>query len=65
GELLKPETGAVIWLEYTDNREWVAELREDLGKKYPKAEVTIKPLSLTTGVHTGPGTWAMAFYTEE
>jgi uncharacterized protein len=62
---LKPDSSAVIWLEYTDNSEWVEGFREEVKRKYPEAEVVVKPLSLTTGVHTGPGTWAIAFFADE
>ena len=60
--LLAPETCAPVWLEYSDNRDWVEETaRRALRKRYPAAEIMVKPLSLTTGAHTGPGTWALAF----
>jgi DegV family protein with EDD domain len=62
---LKADSPAVIWLEYTDNREWLEGFREEVKRKYPEAEVTVKPLSLTTGVHIGPGTWAIAFFADE
>lgn len=52
----------LIMLEYTDNREWVQEdVQEKIRKKCPYAEVTVRPLSLTSGVHMGPGTWGIAF----
>ena len=54
-----------IWLEYTDNRQWVEdEVRPQVSKRYPEAEIVVIPLSLTTGVHTGPGTWGMVFYAD-
>ncbi len=62
---LKPDSPAVIWLEYTDNSEWVEGFREEVKRKYPEAEIVVKPLSLTTGVHTGPGTWGIAFFADE
>ncbi|MBA4397242.1 MAG: hypothetical protein C0394_07665 [Syntrophus sp. (in: bacteria)] len=63
---LKPDSRSVIWLEYTDNQDWIEhELRPEIEKKYPAAEIMIKPLSLTTGVHTGPGSWAVAFFADE
>jgi len=47
--------------EYTDNRAWVVEtLLPRLREAAPEAEVAAGPLSLTTGAHTGPGTWAIA-----
>jgi hypothetical protein len=31
---------------------------------YPQAEIVLQPLSLTSGAHYGPGTWALAFLPE-
>jgi DegV family protein with EDD domain len=62
---LQPDSPALIWLEYTDNREWVTGFGEEVKRKYPEAEIVVNPLSLTTGVHTGPGTWAIAFFADE
>jgi fatty acid-binding protein DegV len=57
-------TDLIIMLEFTDNRDWVnSELREAVSKLAVGAEIMIQPLSLTAGVHTGPGTWGMAFLT--
>jgi hypothetical protein len=51
--------------EYTDNRDWVVEtLLPRLRAAAPEAEVVAGPLSLTTGTHTGPGTWAIAMLPE-
>jgi DegV family protein with EDD domain len=53
----------LILLEYSDNREWVqAEVENVIRKQFPTAEVILQPLSLTTGAHTGPGTWAVAVH---
>ena len=47
--------------EYTDNRAWVeATLLPLLRQAAPEADIAVGPLSLTTGAHTGPGTWAIA-----
>ena len=55
-------TGALIMLEYSDNRAWVEEVAlAAIRKRFAAAEVTLCPLSLTSGVHMGPGTWAVAF----
>lgn len=52
----------VILLQYADNREWVAgPVLEQLRSLLPEAEILLVPLSLTSGVHMGPGTWALAF----
>jgi DegV family protein with EDD domain len=58
---LQPEGKALIMLEYSDNRPWVDEVRNDMAKRYPKARIIVHPLSLTSGAHMGPGTWAVAF----
>jgi DegV family protein with EDD domain len=53
---------AMIMLEYSDNREWVEEaVLVPIRKRYASAEITLCPLSLTSGAHMGPGTWAVAF----
>jgi DegV family protein with EDD domain len=50
-----------ILAEYTDNRAWVeSTLLPRLRECAPQAEIAAGPLSLTTGAHTGPGTWAVA-----
>ncbi|MFZ0133491.1 MAG: DegV family protein, partial [Desulfobacterales bacterium] len=59
---LTPDTGSLILIEYSDNRQWVEDtvLRE-IEKRYPAAEAILQPLSLTSGVHLGPGTWGVAY----
>ncbi|MBN1665304.1 MAG: DegV family EDD domain-containing protein [Deltaproteobacteria bacterium] len=53
---------AVIMLEYTDNIDWVMEQVETpIRKRYPQARIILQPISLTSSVHMGPGTWAIAF----
>jgi DegV family protein with EDD domain len=50
-----------LLVEFTDNRAWVErEVAPRLRESLPGAEIGIGPLSLTTGAHTGPGTWAVA-----
>jgi uncharacterized protein len=50
-----------LLVEYTDNRAWVeATLLPRLRQAAPEAEIALGPLSLTTGAHTGPGTWGIA-----
>ena len=54
-----------ILLEYSDNRQWVEEnVKIKIRQRYPSTEIILQPLSLTSGVHMGPGTWAVAFMTE-
>jgi len=56
------EDAPLIMLQYTDNEPWVREeVREAIAKEYPCAEILLHPLSLTSSVHMGPGTWSMAF----
>ncbi len=51
-----------ILLQYSDNKEWLQEeVVETMAQQYPDAEILLVPLSLTSGVHMGPGTWSMAF----
>lgn len=59
---LEPDAGSLILLEYSDNRQWVEDtvLRE-IENRYPSAEIVLQPLSLTSGVHMGPGTWGVAY----
>ncbi|MBU0943119.1 MAG: DegV family EDD domain-containing protein [Proteobacteria bacterium] len=55
-----------ILLQYSDNREWLQEIvAEQVRSAMPEAEIQLVPLSLTSGVHMGPGTWAMAFAEKE
>ncbi len=52
----------LILLQYSDNEEWVTEtVSEQVKALLPRAEIVFTPLSLTSGVHMGPGTWSMAF----
>ncbi len=51
-----------ILLEYTDNKEWVADtVQKRIQERHPRAEIKLQPMSLTSGVHMGPGTWGLAF----
>jgi DegV family protein with EDD domain len=60
---IKKDSEAFIMLEYSDNRPWVEEtVMREVQMRYPAAEVKLQPLSLTSGVHMGPGTWAVAFF---
>lgn len=60
---IKRDSNAFIMLEYSDNSSWVEEtVRKEVERRYPLAEVIVQPLSLTSGVHMGPGTWAVAFF---
>ncbi len=51
-----------ILLQYSDNKEWVVDsIKKIIIKQYPKMDIMTAPLSLTSGVHMGPGTWGIAF----
>jgi DegV family protein with EDD domain len=64
-EIMNPDSSPLIMLQYTDNRPWVENIvKEELIKLLPLGEIILQPLSLTTSVHTGPGTWALAFLPE-
>jgi len=59
---LNPKSAISVLLQYTDNPEWVSEIVQNKIKtEFPLSDIMIRPLSLTSGVHTGPGTWAVAF----
>ena len=53
-------------LQHADNRERVEqEILPHLRTMLPKAEILLTPLSLTSGVHMGPGAWSLAFAQED
>ena len=57
---------AVLLLQYSDNEPWVREVAQpQLQRLLPAAEILTVPLSLTSGVHMGPGTWSLAFAEED
>ena len=57
-----PGVAPVILLQYSDNQKWVIEtVQPEVRQVAPMAEILLAPLSLTSGVHMGPGTWAMAW----
>jgi EDD domain protein, DegV family len=56
---------AVFLLQYSDNETWVREeAQPQLQSLFPGSEILVVPLSLTSGVHMGPGTWSLAFAEE-
>jgi DegV family protein with EDD domain len=62
GVSIKKGSKAFMMLQYSDNRSWVEEtVMKEVKRRYPFAEVMLQPLSLTSGAHMGPGTWAVAF----
>lgn len=61
-ERFTASSAPVIMLQYSDNADWVAETVEPpVRALLPDAEILRTPLSLTSGVHMGPGTWSMAW----
>ncbi|MBL4903192.1 DegV family EDD domain-containing protein [Desulfocapsa sp. AH-315-G09] len=51
-----------VLLQYTDNKDWLREVVEpQIRRHVPEAEILLVPLSLTSGVHMGPGAWSIAF----
>ncbi len=65
GNVLDRNAKPLIMLQYTDNQEMVKTLiKKEIEEYYPFAEILVQPLSLTSGVHMGPGTWSLAFLPE-
>jgi uncharacterized protein len=59
-ELLKGRD-AIIMIEYSDNMKWLeTEVKPIMHKEFKGSEIILQPLSLTSGTHMGPGTWALA-----
>ncbi len=64
-EVFTANACGLILLEYTDNRSFIDETAATVQRRFPNTELLVRPLSLTTGVHTGPGAWAVAFAVQE
>ena len=57
----RKESAPLLLLQYSDNRQWLEEeVQPQLRQLLPAAEILVVPLSLTSGVHMGPGTWSLA-----
>jgi DegV family protein with EDD domain len=51
----------LVMVEYTDNRQWADRVLDHLKTVLPPdAELISSPLSSTSAVHMGPGTWGVA-----
>ncbi|MGM0424053.1 MAG: DegV family protein [Thermodesulfobacteriota bacterium] len=60
---LDNDSRALILLQYSDNSQWVQDKPgQEIKRLFPKAEIIVQPLSLTSGVHIGPGAWAVAWH---
>ncbi len=63
---LAKSPGCFVLLQHTDNEDWIRTTAlPTLRKAAPLATIEVSPLSLTTAVHTGPGTWSVAFLPTE
>ena len=59
---LEQSARPLVMLEYSDNRQWVEDnVLGEIKSRFASAEIILQPLSLTSGAHMGPGTWAVAF----
>jgi DegV family protein with EDD domain len=59
---LEKGTPAQILLQYTNNQDRVmSHIRPQIQERFPLVHISVRPMSLTSGVHMGPGTWAAAF----
>ena len=60
-ERFNEDSSPTIMLNYSDNKKWVAQtVLKQVRSLFPAAETLIMPLSLTSGVHMGPGTWSIS-----
>lgn len=57
-----PGEGRLLTMvEYTDNRPWAEHVAKTFRDKLPDGtDVVLSPLSSSSGVHMGPGTWGVA-----
>ncbi len=62
---LSKDRGATLLLEFTDNRKWLeGEIKPEIEHRFPLVKVIMQPISLTSAAHMGPGSWGIAFLTE-
>ncbi len=63
---LPKDQEATLFLEYTDNMEWLkGEIEPEIERRFPSVKVILQSLSLTTAAHVGPGSWGIAFLAED
>ena len=61
GDAMDGGRSGLVMLEYSDNEAFVQEtVLPKIESRFPEVEVILQPLSLTSGAHMGPGTWALA-----
>ncbi|MCF8094583.1 MAG: DegV family EDD domain-containing protein [Desulfobacteraceae bacterium] len=59
---LQDSGNSLILLQYSDNSKWVEKrAMAEIRRLFPNTEILLQPLSLTSGVHIGPGAWAVAY----
>jgi DegV family protein with EDD domain len=62
---LSKDRKATLLLEYSDNREWLeGEIKPEIERRFPLVKVIMQLFSLTSAAHMGPGSWGIAFLTE-
>lgn len=60
-QLARKGPAPLALLQYSDNEDWVRQqVLPQLRTVLAAGEILVVPLSLTSGVHMGPGTWALA-----
>ncbi len=61
-KILDTKAPVEILLQYTDNFDWVRSyVQPQIQTLLPLARICVTAMSLTSGAHMGPGTWAVAF----
>lgn len=62
---LASDQKSTLLLEYSDNRKWVEEeIKPEIERQFPLADVFLQILSLTSAAHMGPGSWGIALLPE-
>ena len=62
---LPKDRKATLLLEYSDNQEWLeGEIKPEIERRFPLVKVIMQPFSITSAAHMGPGSWGIAFLTE-
>ena len=62
GKRIEASSPAEFLLQYTDNQDRVvSQIQPKIQRLLPNSRISVQPMSVTSGVHMGPGTWAVAF----